>query len=414
MAILGTRRDASPVVIAPSGKLSRPTRVPFTQRKLGEGFLHKLIENNPDILPVSEIEPVFSPLVTIGYEVPTKSGSIDLLLSSPQGYLTIVETKLWRNPEARREVVGQIVEYAKDVSQWSFEDLESKVREYNLNRHKRDDGIMASLRKLEKIDETEEAIITDTITRNLRNGQFLLLVVGDGIRESVEAMADYLQQTPQLHFTLALVELQIYELDDGGKGSQLIVPQVVARTREITRAVVRVEGKDIDSIEVDVDTEISPPKERRKGTTITEEAFFDALNHNVDPIDEDFAHQFMKDMEEYGCIIHWLQTSFVVALPDPGGSGKKLSLLLVYVNGWAQLSELANQSRSVGLSDQIAHDYARELAQLFGRQLRETTGYWTKPVTFGELRMQYQQFISIVQKTIDRIKQAASNKTQAR
>jgi hypothetical protein len=83
MAILGTRRDASPVVIAPSGKLSRPTRVPFTQRKLGEGFLHKLIENNPDILPVSEIEPVFSPLVTIGYEVPTKSGSIDLLLSSP-------------------------------------------------------------------------------------------------------------------------------------------------------------------------------------------------------------------------------------------------------------------------------------------------------------------------------------------
>lgn len=35
-------------------------------------------------------------------------------ISVPEGYLTIVETKLWRNPQARREVVAQIVEEACD------------------------------------------------------------------------------------------------------------------------------------------------------------------------------------------------------------------------------------------------------------------------------------------------------------
>lgn len=409
MAVLGSRRDASPIVVGPNKKLSRPTRVPFTQRKSSEGFLHKLIESNPDVLPVSEIEPAFSPLVTIGYEVPTKSGSIDLLLLSPQGYLTIVETKLWRNPEARREVVGQVVEYAKDVSQWSFEELEKKVRDYNTQRRHPGDGIMASLHRLGGIDDAAEHVITDTITRNLRNGRFLLLVVGDGIRESVEAMADYLQQTPQLHFTLGLVELQIYELPGGARKSLLVIPQVVARTREITRAVVKVEAKSIESIQV----EIEPESHGDGGgaSTLTEDDYFTALEKKVSRDDCEYAKQLKKDMEEYGCITVWKRASFVVALRDPGGSGQKLSLVIVSTNGKLQLSELPNQLRSIGISDQIAHGYARESAQLFGRQLRTTTGYWTKPVTLRELRMQYQQFISILRRTIDTIRQAANSKS---
>ena len=76
MTILGNRRDASPIVIGPEGAISRPKRVPFTQRKsneiLNEGWLQRLIENNPNLLPVSEIEPAFSPLVSVGYIVEIK------------------------------------------------------------------------------------------------------------------------------------------------------------------------------------------------------------------------------------------------------------------------------------------------------------------------------------------------------
>jgi hypothetical protein len=381
---------------------------------LEEGWLQDLIENNPDLLPVSEIEPAFSPLVSVGREVSTVSGSIDNLFLSPQGYLTIAETKLWRNPEARREVVGQLVDYAKDISQWSFTELESKVRNYNTRRRQRNDGIIESLRQLRDIDETEEQGITDTVTRNLRNGRFLLLVVGDGIRESVEAMADYLQQTPQLHFTLALVELQIYELHGEARRSLLVIPQVVARTREVTRAVVRVEGKSIESVQVGIETESVVDEKRSKRFTLSEDDYFSALKQSVSADDFEFAKQLKRNMEELGCTIEWRQASFVVTLPDPGGSGQKLSLLIVYKNGQVQLSELASQLRSVGLPDQIAHDYTKESAQLLGCQVsRKYPGYWSRPVTLGEIRQQYQEFISIVQKAIDRIKQAAKKQTSS-
>ena len=407
MIIRGNRRDASPIVIGPSGELSRPTRVPFTQNeqeKINEGWIQKLIEDNPDILPVSEIEPAFSPLVTVGCEVPTESGPMDLLLLSPQGYLTIVETKLWRNPEARREVVGQIIDYAKEVSQWSFEDLENKVRDYNMNRYKRNDGIIASLRKSEKIDETAEADITDTLTRNLRNGRFLLLVVGDGIRESVEEMADYLQQTPQLHFTLALVELQIYKIDDGEKSSHLVIPQVVARTREITRAVVRVEGTAIESVKVEVATEITTPGKSGERTTITEDDFYIVLSKRVNPEDVDCAHKIIEDSQGLGCIIDWKQGSFVIKIPDPAGSGQKLTLLVVRKDGLIYQGWLEDQLPSMSLPKEIAGDYYRESSQLFGRNLSESS---YQGVYLKDLRQHYGEFMNVLQKAINRIKEAA-------
>lgn len=407
MTILGNRRDASPIVIGPDGVLSRPTRVPFTQneqKKINEGWIQKLIEDNPDILPVSEIEPAFSPLVTVGCEVSTESGPMDLLLLSPQGYLTIVETKLWRNPEARREVVGQIIDYAKEVSQWSFEDLENKVRDYNMNRYKRNDGIITSLRKSEKIDETTEADITDALTRNLRNGRFLLLVVGDGIRESVEEMANYLQQTPQLHFTLALVELQIYKIDDGEKSSHLVIPQVVARTREITRAVVRVEGTAIESVKVEVATEITTPGKSEERTTITEDDFYIVLNKRVNPEDVDCAHKIIEDAQGLGCIIDWKQGSFVIKLPDPAGSGQKLTLLVVRKDGLIYQGWLEDQLPSMSLPKEIAGDYYRESSQLFGRKLSESS---YQGVYLKDLRQHYGEFMNVFQKAINKVGEAA-------
>jgi len=375
-----------------------------------EGWLQGLIETNPEVLPIAEIEPAFAPPVSIGREVETAAGFIDNLLLSPQGYLTIVETKLWRNPEARREVVGQIIDYAKDVSCWTFEELEGKVRDYNKQYRHSNLGILDALRKIELVDEGEEQIIVDTISRNLQYGRFLLLVVGDGIRESVEAMADFLQQTPQLHFTLALVELQVYELNAGNK-PLLVIPQIVARTKEITRAVVRVEAKEIESIHVEVGPEITTKKPLGGRHIISEEAFFEALGQRVVSENVDFTHHMMKDMESRGCVIDWKQASFVVKFPDPGGSGQKLSLLVVPTDGNTYLrNELGEQLRSLSLPSQIANDLARDSAKLFSNceVSNRYPASWSRPVSLKELRQQYGEFMSLVQKTIDRIREASS------
>ena len=88
--------------------------------------------------------------------------------------------------------------------------------------------------------ELDESRFVDAVVRNLKTGRFLLLIAGDGIREEMERMAEFLQETPQLRFTLALVELQVYRVLGGD--DLLTMPLVVGRTSEVERAVVRVTG----------------------------------------------------------------------------------------------------------------------------------------------------------------------------
>ena len=54
-------------------------------------------------------------------------GFLDVLLISEHGRLVVVECKLWRNPQARREVVGQILDYARELARYGYEDLQRIV-----------------------------------------------------------------------------------------------------------------------------------------------------------------------------------------------------------------------------------------------------------------------------------------------
>ncbi len=88
--------------------------------------------------------PAFHPLVPIGREVPTIAGSIDNLFISRAGYLVTVETKLWRNPEAKREVVAQLIDYVTALSQLTYDALDALVMEY---LRKYEDGAASSLQE---------------------------------------------------------------------------------------------------------------------------------------------------------------------------------------------------------------------------------------------------------------------------
>lgn len=397
MVTLGNRRSGNPVLLGSNGLISRPRRIPFTAKTFEEGWLQELIRANPEILPVDEIEPVFAPLLSVGKEVPTEVGSIDNLFMSPQGYLTIVETKLWRNPEARRQVVGQIIDYAKDISRWSVEELESRVRDYNQQFRDSNFGILDTLRLVKQIEEADEPAIVDTISRNIQRGRFLLLVVGDGIRESIEEMVDFLTQTPQLYFTLALVELQVYELGAAQDKSLLVIPQIVARTREITRAIVRVEGKAIEAIHVGVDTRIETEKHARARFTLSEQDYFDILSQSVDSEQVNFARRIIEDMENRGCVIDWKQASYVVKLPDPSGSGQNFTLFVVQTNGKVFPGWLAGQLRALGLPEQIGFDFVKNSAQLFKRceVHRKNPDSWSKSIALKEVQERYNEFASL-------------------
>lgn len=96
--------------------------IPFSEERL-----QSLIHEHPSVLPVQEIEPGFGRLISICRELNTRHGPIDNLLMTPEGNIVLVEVKLWQNPESRRKVVAQALDYAACLFEMNYSDLEAAV-----------------------------------------------------------------------------------------------------------------------------------------------------------------------------------------------------------------------------------------------------------------------------------------------
>ncbi|GEP01060.1 hypothetical protein GCM10007887_31810 [Methylobacterium haplocladii] len=105
--------------------------------------------------------------------------------------------------------------------------------------------------------DLDQAAFVDNVTRNLAQGRVLLLVLGDGIREGVEAIASYIQGTTGLHFTFGLVEMQIFEV---GEGQLIVQPRVLTKTLIVNRSVVALAGNDLKLVD---EVEAAGPEESR-------------------------------------------------------------------------------------------------------------------------------------------------------
>jgi len=94
----------------------------------GERWLQNLLYHHPETLPVEEIDGTYAGLIPICTEPSLGSaGYVDVLYATPSGRIAALEAKLWRNPEARRKVIGQILHYATALSQWTYSTLNAKV-----------------------------------------------------------------------------------------------------------------------------------------------------------------------------------------------------------------------------------------------------------------------------------------------
>ncbi|MFW5701079.1 MAG: hypothetical protein ACOCWM_05255 [Cyclobacteriaceae bacterium] len=65
-------------------------------------LIQDLIFRHPKCLPISDFDESYNPVKPVCKELNITVGPLDILMVSPNGKLTFIETKLWRNPEARR------------------------------------------------------------------------------------------------------------------------------------------------------------------------------------------------------------------------------------------------------------------------------------------------------------------------
>ena len=61
---------------------------------------------------------------------------LDILAVTETGRLILVECKLWKNPQARREVLAQVIEYASLLQTLSYSDFVSRLKKYIRSRNR--------------------------------------------------------------------------------------------------------------------------------------------------------------------------------------------------------------------------------------------------------------------------------------
>ncbi|MFQ5501330.1 MAG: hypothetical protein ACE5EQ_03395 [Phycisphaerae bacterium] len=274
----------------------------------------------------------------------------------------MVETKLWRNPEARRHVVAQAIDYATQMSKWSYDDLVAAVRKV-----RPDLGMDDPFVKLIESSEEgwEQKHFVDTLSRNLRHGRVLILIVGDGIHESVEQMAETLSRTPQLGFALGLVEMALFRQSENTE-PLFVQPRIVARTREVVRAIVKiqkhVEEKDVKVTLPPIETGNGPGDPHR----LTLEAFLAKLSEKTEkesPHIVENLHVFMKEVKSRNIHIIGNKASLTLRFEDPIG-GSIFSFGSLYTHGRVDMYFVIANFEKAAIDVQIGKDYLRDLASL--------------------------------------------------
>jgi hypothetical protein len=261
--VLNTRASGTPLLFHPEGEGVRLERTSLGAGTHNEAWLQALAFDHPEVLPVGDIEPGLGELVPVAREVPLASGYVDLLYITPSGNLVLAEAKLWSNPQARREVVAQALDYVASLMTLDYAGFEAACC--------KGQGMSApSLYALvaDRADALEEPAFIDAVARNLQRGRLLVLAVGDGIRSETETLVNLLQSHAGAHFTFALVELATW----GNPHTQelVVLPSTLARTVMITRGIVTIdEGTAV--------VKAVPVTAETKAATISEELYYEAL-----------------------------------------------------------------------------------------------------------------------------------------
>jgi hypothetical protein len=240
-----------------------------------ESWLQSLIHDHPGLIPASEIEACFDNLVPISKEFPLSSGYLDNLFVTPDGYLVLVEVKLWKNGESRRKVIAQILEYAMDFAALAYDQINKEIRKQGVGRSWGQNPLyeMVASYAANPLDET---LFVDRVSRNLREGRFLLLILGDGIREDMAVLANHLMHH-SLRYAFAMVQIKLFHLPDG---SLIALPEVLVKTQTVERhvTVVTMAG----DIAVRGATPTSVVNEQVENTSISLDEFYASMAH-VDP-----------------------------------------------------------------------------------------------------------------------------------
>jgi hypothetical protein len=199
-----------------------------------EDILQRLLARYPDLLAGKQMDPE-SPrrwlLVAREAGVPDAPAagsrwSVDHLFLDQDGIPTLVEVKRSTDGRIRREVVGQMLDYAANgVVYWPAESLRDLFVTDCGRRGLDPDRVLADFLAT---DETQEAF-WGRVKTNLLAGRVRMVFVADEIPAELRRIVEFLNAQMKAAEVLA-VEIRQYV----GEGLKTLVPRVIGRTEAAT------------------------------------------------------------------------------------------------------------------------------------------------------------------------------------
>jgi hypothetical protein len=355
-----THRAITPIMVGRGSETL--VRVHLGKGVHNEKWLQALIHKHPEVLPVAQIEPAFGRLVAAAREVACGHGYIDNVYLTSVGEIVIVETKLWSNPQARREVVSQALDYASALASMTYEQFEAAV----IRAASGPTGGPASLYAIiaDQPDVLDDPAFVDAVAMNLRRGRMLVIAAGDGVRREAETLASLLQGHAGAHFTFAMVELAAYRVGDADE--YLIVPSTLLRTVMVERGVVTIEQGQV--VMKPPSTVVAGGDATSAAKSITEASFLELMAaHN--PALPTQIQAFIKSVEPLGVYAEYA-ASLNLKL-DWEGSAKPISLGYIQKNGRLQTGTVGWHAPK-----DAARRYVETLTSLIGGAVGTANGWF--------------------------------------
>jgi hypothetical protein len=308
---------------------------------------------NPGCLPITEIEPSLDTFFPICREMQTPRGYIDNLLMTGSGDIAIVETKLYRNPQARREALAQILDYATTLFEMDYSTFEQCALKGIFSPAVKPPSLYEALPEGDKL---QDSVFHDAVSRNLRLGRAILLIVGDGIRSEAEELLSGMHAHARFGFTLSLVELAVFKMRD--TEHLLVQPRILAKTVTVQRTVVEVTNGSL------VVSEIRPVVPETVGIS----SYWEALEAKV-PGARKAIENLVAAVEPTGIYPDFLK-SVNFKWARPGGKPINLGYIYKYVSIYTDVCMAPPE---------LAKAYVADIVATFGGEVHvmPTSGTWT-------------------------------------
>ncbi len=198
-----------------------------------EDTLQRLIRDHPEVLPFDDLGDDVPPLLVVGRETALATGYADVVAVDPDGLVTIIEAKLDRNPEVKRKVVAQVLGYAASLWGINYERFELDVaRKYftGSNCHSPvlrdlplDDAMAGFVEQHGLAEGWDRQTFRETLSENLRDGRFRLVIVVDKVNDELRRIVEYLNACTQPSFQILCAELRYFATGN----NRLLVPALI-------------------------------------------------------------------------------------------------------------------------------------------------------------------------------------------